>query len=70
MTSPERPPIEGLIEIGVRWEEGRERGLAVEVRGGGWGFEFEGENGKLEEVCRRGGVWGLAGRIWAGSASA
>jgi hypothetical protein len=71
MGCPARPPHEsqGLIEIGVRWDEG----VHVDLHGGPWGFGLgEGEQekgfrGRLEEACRRGGIWGIPGRVWNAS---
>ncbi|KAL1748636.1 hypothetical protein HDZ31DRAFT_29119 [Schizophyllum fasciatum] len=61
MTCPERPPMSGLVQIVVRYDETRSRGVAVEVDGAmGAGLE----DAVLEEVCRRGGALGLAGRVW------
>ncbi|TRM69767.1 hypothetical protein BD626DRAFT_475209 [Schizophyllum amplum] len=61
MTCPERPPMSGLVEIVVRYDETRSRGVAVEVNGA-MGANLT--DAVLEEVCRRGGALGLAGRIW------
>ena len=64
MTCPERPSMPGLVEIVVRYDETRSRGVAVEVNGAmGSGLSDE----VLEEVCRRGGALGLAGRVWSSS---
>ena len=64
MTSPERPPITGLVEITVSFDENKERGVDVEVRGA-VGADIKKE--VLEEATRRGGVFGIPGRIWLGS---
>ncbi len=61
MTAPERPPISGLVEIGVTFDPGRPRGVAVDVSGA-MGVDLRVD--VLEEVCRRGGVFGLPGRVW------
>lgn len=61
MTSPERPPISGLVEIGVTFDPTRRRGVAVEVNGA-VGVDVNVE--VLEEACRRGGLLGLPGRVW------
>lgn len=64
MTSPERAPISGLVEISVAYDETRPRGLAVEVNGAiGADLRFD----QLEETSRRGGTLGLPGKIWAKS---
>ncbi|KAI0806901.1 hypothetical protein C8Q74DRAFT_1312897 [Fomes fomentarius] len=61
MTSPERPPISGLVEIGVTFDPTRPRGVAVEITGA-VGVDVNVE--VLEEACRRGGLLGLPGRVW------
>ncbi|KAI0637430.1 hypothetical protein C8Q77DRAFT_1155267 [Trametes polyzona] len=61
MTAPERPPISGLVEIGVTFDPGRPRGVAVDVSGA-MGVDLRVD--ALEEVCRRGGLFGLPGRVW------
>ncbi|KAG6862328.1 hypothetical protein C0995_016026 [Termitomyces sp. Mi166 len=62
MTSPERPPISGLVEIAVIYDESRPRGIVVEVNGA-MGSDIQSD--VLEEICRRGGTLGLAGRVWS-----
>ena len=37
------------------------RGVCLNVRG--WGAEVW-DLERLEEACRRGGVWGVVGRLW------
>ncbi|KAI0668479.1 hypothetical protein C8Q78DRAFT_993488 [Trametes maxima] len=61
MTTPERPPISGLVEIGVTFDPARPRGVAVDVSGA-MGVDLRVD--MLEEVCRRGGLFGLPGRVW------
>ncbi|KAI0648314.1 hypothetical protein C8Q79DRAFT_905736 [Trametes meyenii] len=61
MTTPERPPISGLVEIGVTFDPTRPRGVAVDVSGA-MGVDLRVD--VLEEVCRRGGLFGLPGRVW------
>ncbi|KAI0781385.1 hypothetical protein BD413DRAFT_464197 [Trametes elegans] len=61
MTTPERPPISGLVEIAVAFDPGRARGVAVDVVGA-MGVDLRVD--VLEEVCRRGGLFGLPGRVW------
>lgn len=64
MTFPERPPLSGLIEVEVRYEPGRKRGVGVDVRGA-ITVDWEGKIGEeLEEAVRRGGVFGVPGRVW------
>lgn len=69
MSVPERPPISGFVEIVVSYDHTRPKGVKVAV-GAGMGMGVEGSGvdlERLEEVCRRGGVYGLAGRVWKGS---
>jgi hypothetical protein len=72
MSLPERPPISGFVEIVVSHDHSRSKGVKVDV-GGGMGMGIEGSGidvEKLEEVCRRGGIYGLAGRVWKGLSGA
>ena len=62
MTSPERPPISGLVEITVTHDETKPRGISVEIQGA-MGSDLKPTD--LEEICRRGGTLGLPGRVWA-----
>lgn len=64
MTSPERPPISGLVGITVAYDNTRPRGVAVSINGA-MGADLKIDS--LEEVCRRGGMLGLPGRVWAKS---
>lgn len=64
MTSPEQPPISGLVEISVAYDETRPRGVAVEVSGA---MSSDIKLDVLEEICRRGGTFGLSGRVWSNS---
>jgi hypothetical protein len=64
MTSPEQPPISGLVEIAVTYDEARPRGVAVEVSGA---MSSDIKLDVLEEICRRGGTLGLSGRVWSNS---
>ncbi|KAJ6558539.1 hypothetical protein DFH09DRAFT_1037086 [Mycena vulgaris] len=66
MTCPERPPISGVVEITVAYDETRPRGVSVELSGA-MGCEMKPES--LEEISRRGGTLGLSGRVWANSRS-
>ncbi len=61
MTAPERPPISGLVEIGVTFDPSKPRGVAVDITGA-VGVDLNTE--VLEEACRRGGLLGLPGRVW------
>lgn len=62
MTSPEQPPISGLVEITVAYDSSRPRGIALSINGA-LGADVNVDT--LEEVCRRGGLLGLPGRVWA-----
>ena len=53
MTSPERPPISGLVEITVSYDSTSQRGVALNINGA-MGADLKID--VLEEVCRRGGV--------------
>lgn len=64
MTSPEQPPISGLVEITVTYDEARPRGVVVEVSGA---MSSDIKLDVLEEICRRGGTLGLSGRVWSKS---
>ena len=54
--------MSGLIEITVTHDESKPRGISVDVQGA-MGYELKAV--ELEEICRRGGVLGLSGRVWA-----
>ncbi|EMD33592.1 hypothetical protein CERSUDRAFT_141813 [Gelatoporia subvermispora B] len=62
MSAPERPPMSGLVEITVAFDPARARGVALDIRGA-MGADIRLE--ALEEACRRGGVFGLPGRVWS-----
>lgn len=62
MTTPERAPISGLVELTVAYDEKEPRGVSVNLQGA-MGLDISTDN--LAEVCRRGGTWGLPGRVWA-----
>ncbi|KAJ7039222.1 hypothetical protein C8F04DRAFT_1087546 [Mycena alexandri] len=64
MTCPERPPISGVVEITVAYDETRSRGVSVELSGA-MGCDLKPDS--LEEIARRGGALGLSGRVWASS---
>ncbi|KAG7090883.1 hypothetical protein E1B28_009964 [Marasmius oreades] len=64
MSSPERPPISGLVAITVSYDESRPRGLGVEISGA-MGADLRVD--VLEEICRRGGTMSLPGRVWVKS---
>lgn len=67
MTLPERSPFTGFTEVVVSYDQTKANGVKVEV-GGRMGMEGSGIDVEvLEEVCRRGGALGLAGRVWKGS---
>ncbi|KDR75352.1 hypothetical protein GALMADRAFT_249398 [Galerina marginata CBS 339.88] len=63
MTSPQRSSsIAGLVEITVTHDETRPRGVSVEISGA-MGSDLKPAD--LEEICRRGGILSLPGRVWA-----
>lgn len=64
MTSPERPPMTGLIKVTVTMDVKMLKGVQIQVDGA-LGVDLKKDT--LEEVCRRGGALGLAGRVWAGA---
>ncbi|KAJ7590744.1 hypothetical protein C8J56DRAFT_541069 [Mycena floridula] len=64
MSSPERAPMSGLVQITVSYDETRPRGIGVQITGA-MGAEIKVED--MEEICRRGGTLGLSGRVWAKS---
>ena len=66
LTSPEHPPISGLVEATVTFDETKQRGVDVQVRGA-VGMDLK--PGELEELSRRGGTFGIPGRIWQRSMS-
>lgn len=64
MTIPERPPISGLVEISVRMDLAKPKGVSVDVSGA---LSADLNMDVLEEVCRRGGTLSLPGRVWNGT---
>lgn len=56
----------GMVEVVVEYDEGRSRGVRIQVAssGGGEG-RMEEVVVEVEEMCRRGGVFGVLGRLWA-----
>jgi hypothetical protein len=64
MTIPERPPISGLVEISVRMDLAKPKGVSVDVSGA---LSADLNTDVLEEVCRRGGTLSLPGRVWNGT---
>ncbi|KAF9264189.1 hypothetical protein L218DRAFT_863517 [Marasmius fiardii PR-910] len=61
MSSPERPPISGLVAITVTYDESKPRGVGVDISGA-IGADLRPD--VLEEICRRGGTLSLPGRVW------
>ncbi|KAH9915799.1 uncharacterized protein BXZ73DRAFT_92575 [Epithele typhae] len=59
---PERAPITGIVDIGVTFDAARPRGVAVEIVGSAVATDVGAA--ALEEVCRRGGVFGVPARVW------
>jgi hypothetical protein len=67
LTIPERPPISGLAQILVTYDETKARGVRVEVTGVlamTVDQDVEGGSETMAEMCRRGGIFGLAGKVW------
>ena len=64
LISPERPPMTGLVETSIRHDVSRPRGVAVDVRGA-MGADIHPDI--LEEAARRGGAFGIPGRLWISS---
>ncbi|KIP08390.1 hypothetical protein PHLGIDRAFT_104329 [Phlebiopsis gigantea 11061_1 CR5-6] len=62
MTSGERPPITGVVEISVAHDSSRLRGVAVNITGA-IGVDMNPDT--MEEIARRGGTFSLPGRVWA-----
>lgn len=67
LSSPERPPITGLVEISITHDVTRPRGVSVQVRGA-MGADVRVE--VLEEKVRRGGAFSLPGCVWASAHTA
>lgn len=62
LRAPEPPPGFGMFEIAVEYNCVRPRGVALKVEGAlGADLDID----PAEEVCRRGGLLGLPGRVWA-----
>jgi hypothetical protein len=61
MTSPERGPIPGFVEITVSHDETKPRGVSIDIQGA-MGCDLK--LAELEEISRRGGTLGLSGRVW------
>ncbi|EIN11734.1 hypothetical protein PUNSTDRAFT_98957 [Punctularia strigosozonata HHB-11173 SS5] len=72
MVAPDPSPMHapglgsGMLEISVMLDARAARGVRVEIGSGmGVGMGTGMDQDVLEEVCRRGGIMGLAGRAWA-----
>ena len=61
MTIPFRPPISGLVDISVGMDLTKAKGVSVDFSGA---LSADLNVDALEEVCRRGGVLNLPGRVW------
>ncbi|EGN99978.1 hypothetical protein SERLA73DRAFT_72739 [Serpula lacrymans var. lacrymans S7.3] len=61
ITSPERAPITGMVELRVTFDTSRPQGVKIELNGA---LGADVDVGTMEEVCRRGGLFGLPGRVW------
>ncbi|VDB95344.1 unnamed protein product [Peniophora sp. CBMAI 1063] len=62
---PERAPITGLVDLAVSFNADKPRGVEVELRGA-LGANLNGDT--MEEIVRRGGLFGLPGRVWQAAA--
>ncbi|KZV62816.1 hypothetical protein PENSPDRAFT_590823 [Peniophora sp. CONT] len=62
---PERAPITGLVDLAVSFNADKPRGVEVEVHGAP-GSSLSGDT--MEEIVRRGGLFGLPGRVWQAAA--
>ena len=62
LRAPEPPPVFGMFDISVEYDCARPRGVALAMSGA---FGADVDIDSSEEVCRRGGLFGLPGRIWA-----
>ena len=60
MTVPERPPISGLVEISVRMDLTKPKGVCVDVSGA---LSADLNADVLDEVCRYGRALSLPGRV-------
>ncbi|EPQ53224.1 hypothetical protein GLOTRDRAFT_95222 [Gloeophyllum trabeum ATCC 11539] len=63
MTSSGKPPISDVVEITVKYEPEKEKVVVVKVVGA-MGSELSPD--AMEEIYRRGGIFGLPGRLWNG----
>ena len=61
LSAPEPPPGYGMFKIYVEYDCAHPRGLALKIEGA---LAADMNIGALEEVCRRGGLFGLPGRVW------
>ncbi|TFY69718.1 hypothetical protein EVG20_g3037 [Dentipellis fragilis] len=61
LTLPERAPISGLVNILIEYDSAKPRGVSLQVQGA-VGVDLSIES--LEETVRRGGIWGVPGKIW------
>ena len=62
LRAPEPPPGYGMFTISVEYDCARPRGVALKIDGA-LGADLD--NDSAEEVCRRAGLFGLPGRLWA-----
>ncbi|KAA1472784.1 hypothetical protein DENSPDRAFT_779182 [Dentipellis sp. KUC8613] len=62
LTLPERAPISGIVNILIEYDSAKPRGVSLQVQGA-VGVDLSIES--LEETVRRGGIWGVPGKIWA-----
>ncbi|KAH8827928.1 hypothetical protein DL96DRAFT_1463476 [Flagelloscypha sp. PMI_526] len=64
MTSPEKPPSNGMIEVVVTYDETKPKGVAVELSSGVASNASNLSADMMEEIVRRGGVLSLVGRLF------
>lgn len=62
LRAPEPPPGFGMFEIAVEYSSLRPRGVVLKIEGA---LSADIDIDMAEEVCRRGGLLGLPGRVWA-----
>lgn len=66
LSSPAKAPATGLVELRVSFVPGSSNGAGT--GGGDCGVKVEASPGidtkGMDEIVRRGGIWGLPGRVW------
>ncbi|KAI6134610.1 hypothetical protein EV401DRAFT_1846272 [Pisolithus croceorrhizus] len=70
LSSPAKAPATGLVELRVSFVPGSSNGAGIGLGNGGGdcGVKVEASPGidtkGMDEIVRRGGIWGLPGRVW------